>query len=61
NALGPPVSFLLGAGLLPTLIGHLGATYTFAHGIILAGAFILLGPLLTLFLRLGQYDDQAGC
>jgi len=61
NTLGPPLSFLIGAGLLPTLIGYLGETYNFAVGITLAGGFILLGPILVLFLKLGQYDDQAGC
>ena len=61
NALGPPASFLIGAGLLPTLIGYLGKTYSFAYGFVLAGGFIMMGPLLMLFLKLGQYDDEAGC
>jgi NNP family nitrate/nitrite transporter-like MFS transporter len=61
SALGPPAAFLIGGGLLPTLIGYMGQTYTFGAGIMLAGAFMLLGPLLVLFLKLGQYDSQAGC
>jgi NNP family nitrate/nitrite transporter-like MFS transporter len=61
NALGPPASFLIGGGILPTVIGYFGETYTFAMGIMLAGVFMLLGPILVLFLRLGQYDSQAGC
>ena len=61
NALGPPLAFLIGGGILPALIGYFGETYTFAHGIILAGAFMLAGPVLVYFLQLGQYDDQAGC
>jgi NNP family nitrate/nitrite transporter-like MFS transporter len=61
NALGPPFAFLIGGGILPTVIGYMGETYTFAAGIILAGAFMLLGPVLVYFLKLGQYDDQTGC
>jgi len=61
NSLGLPVSFLIGGGMLPFLIGYLGETYTFSAGIILAGVFILIGPFLVLILKLGQYDDQAGC
>ncbi|MEJ2037656.1 MAG: MFS transporter [Desulfosarcinaceae bacterium] len=61
NALGPPSAFLVGGGLLPTLIGYFGETYTFGLGITLVGAFMLLSPLLVFFLKLGQYDNQAGC
>jgi NNP family nitrate/nitrite transporter-like MFS transporter len=61
SALGPPTAFLIGGGLLPLLIGYLGAHYTFSTGIVLAGIFMLVGPLLMLRLRLGQYDDQSGC
>jgi NNP family nitrate/nitrite transporter-like MFS transporter len=61
NALGPPVSFLIGGGLLPAVIGYMGETHSFSTGIILSGAFMLAGPLLIPFLRLGQFDDQTGC
>jgi len=61
NALGPPLAFLIGGGMLPAAIGYLGETYTFSIGIVMAGCFMLTGPLLLLFLKLGQYDDQAGC
>jgi NNP family nitrate/nitrite transporter-like MFS transporter len=61
NALGPPFAFLIGGGILPAVIGYMGETYTFAAGIMLAGAFMLLGPALVYFLKLGQYDDQTGC
>jgi hypothetical protein len=47
--------------MLPLLIGYMGEKYTFAAGITLAGAFILVGPALVYFLKLGQYDDQTGC
>lgn len=61
NALGPPAAFLIGGGILPSVIGYMGETYTFGAGIILAGVFMLIGPILILFLQLGQYDDQSGC
>ena len=61
NALGPPFAFLVGGGILPAVIGHMGETYTFSAGIVLAGGFMLAGPVLVCFLRLGQYDSEAGC
>ena len=61
NALGPPTAFLIGGGILPAVIGYMGEAYTFSAGIILAGGFILAGPVLVYFLRLGQYDSEAGC
>ena len=61
NALGPPVAFLIGGGVLPSVIGYLGQTRSFSAGIILAGCVMLAGPLLIPLLRLGQYDDQSGC
>jgi NNP family nitrate/nitrite transporter-like MFS transporter len=61
SALGPPVSFLIGGGILPAVIGYMGEHYTFSAGIVLAGGFMLAGPLLIIFLKLGQYDNQAGC
>jgi NNP family nitrate/nitrite transporter-like MFS transporter len=61
NALGPPLAFLLGGGVLPFLIGYMGEAYSFSTGIVAFGGFMILGPVLILFLRLGQYDDQSGC
>lgn len=61
NALGPPLAFLLGGGVLPALIGYMGEAYTFSMGIAVFGGVMLAGPALILFLRLGQYDDQSGC
>lgn len=61
NALGPPTAFLIGGGILPAVIGYMGEAYTFSAGIMLAGGFMLVGPVLVYFLRLGQYDSEAGC
>jgi len=61
NAIGPPLSFLIGGGILPMVIGYLGETHTFASGMILAGVFMLIGPCLMPLLKFGQYDNQPGC
>lgn len=61
NAIGPPLSFLIGGGILPMVIGYLGETKTFASGMILAGVFMLIGPCLMSLLKFGQYDNQPGC
>lgn len=61
SAIGPPISFLIGGGILPALIGYMGEHYTFSAGIMIAGVFMLMGPVLIFFLRMGQYDNQAGC
>ncbi len=61
TALAPPIAFLIGGGVIPTLLGYMGATATFSLGIIAVGVFMAGGPLMVLFLRLGQYDDQSGC
>lgn len=61
NAIGPPLSFLIGGGILPMVIGYLGETQTFASGMILAGIFMLIGPCLMFLLKFGQYDNQPGC
>ena len=61
SALGPPAAFMIGGGVLPAVIGYLGETYTFSIGIVLAGCFMMISPLLIYFLKLGQYDDEAGC
>ncbi|MCK8602097.1 MFS transporter [Desulfoferrobacter suflitae] len=42
-----PLSFLLGAGAIPTLIGFLGNRGCFALGIVAAGGLIMAGAFLT--------------
>ncbi len=61
NAIGPPTSFLIGGGLIPAFVGYAGETYTFGLGLSLVGCFMLAGPLLTIFLKLGEYDEEEGC
>lgn len=61
NALAPSTAFLIGGGLIPVLIGYAGEAGSFALGISLLGCFIMVGPVLVIFLRLGQYDSEAGC
>jgi NNP family nitrate/nitrite transporter-like MFS transporter len=61
NALAPSTAFLIGGGLIPALIGYAGESGSFALGISLLGCFIMLGPVLVIFLRLGQYDAEKGC
>jgi NNP family nitrate/nitrite transporter-like MFS transporter len=61
SAVGPPLAFLVGAGLVPAAIGYVAESYSFATGIFLAGTFMLFGPALVLCLKLGDYDGQAGC
>lgn len=61
NAMGPPIAFVIGGGMLPQLIGYMGQTHSFSLGLILAGVFMLVGPILVLLLRLGQFDNEPGC
>lgn len=61
NALGPPFAFLIGGGVLPAAIGYLGELYSFSAGIMMAGGFMMIGPVMAFFLKLGQFDDQSGC
>jgi NNP family nitrate/nitrite transporter-like MFS transporter len=61
SATGPPLAFLVGGGLTPLFLGYFAQSYTFATGIFFAGCFLLLGPVLVLFVKLGKYDDHSGC
>jgi len=61
SALASPLAFLAGGGLTPLCIGYLAETYTFSTGILVVGCCICLGSVLVFLVKLGQYDDQAGC
>ena len=55
-----PIAFFVGAGLFPALLGYLGQDYSFSLGLVLAGGFMLLGPLFAFALRFVE-TDQEGC
>ncbi len=61
NAIGPPLAFLIGGGLTPQFLGYFAESHTFSTGILLTGCCIVLGPILVSFVKLGKFDDQAGC
>lgn len=61
SAIGPPIAFLIGGGVLPAVIGYMGEHSSFSNGMILVGLMMLLGSLLIPFIKMGQYDGQAGC
>ena len=50
-SLTTPFAFLIGGGVVPTLIGFIGDTWSFSAGISLVGGFILCGALLTRLLK----------
>jgi sugar phosphate permease len=47
-----PFGYLIGGGIIPTFIGIMGDTGSFAHGFMMTGTLILLGGVLALLLRL---------
>jgi NNP family nitrate/nitrite transporter-like MFS transporter len=47
-----PMGFLVGGGAVPTLIGFIGDISTFGFGIMLVGAMIFSGTIITIFLKL---------
>ena len=52
-SLALPLAFVVGSGIIPTLIGTIGdLTHSFALGISLAGGFILCGVVVASFLKL---------
>ena len=52
-----PFAFLIGAGVIPTGIGIMGDSISFALGFSLAGGLILLGFILSLTLKLPQENE----
>jgi len=61
TAITPPAAFVIGGGVIPTFVGYTGEVYTFSTGITCVGIFMLSATILVRFLKLGQYDGEAGC
>jgi len=59
-SLAIPIAFFMGAGVFPAVYGYLGQTHSFSLGFILAGSFMLLGPLFAFRVRFVE-TDQEGC
>jgi NNP family nitrate/nitrite transporter-like MFS transporter len=55
-----PIAFLMGVGVFPTFFGYLGQNYSFSLAFVLAGSFMLVGPLFAFALRFVE-TDQEGC
>jgi MFS transporter, NNP family, nitrate/nitrite transporter len=49
-----PFGFLIGGGLIPTMIGAMGDAGSFAVGFVITGALIFSGGLLALTLKLPE-------
>jgi len=56
-SLAIPFAFLIGAGAIPTGIGVMGDTFSFAFGFALVGVLILFGLILSLTLKLPQEHE----
>ena len=61
STMGPPLAFLIGAGLTPMAIGYLAQSFSFGTGIAAVGLCMLLGVPFVVLLRLGDYEGQPGC
>lgn len=55
-----PISFLVGAGAIPALIGVMGNAASFAGGIAITGALIMLGAALSHYLKLSNAAGGGG-
>jgi NNP family nitrate/nitrite transporter-like MFS transporter len=60
SSLTTPLAFLVGGGVVPAFIGHMGETRTFALGIGLVGCVMVLAPFLAIFLKLREKVEE-GC
>jgi NNP family nitrate/nitrite transporter-like MFS transporter len=54
-----PFGFLIGGGAIPTFIGAMGDAGSFAFGLIVTGALIGAGALLSLLLKLPEASQSA--
>ena len=53
-----PLAFLVGGGLIPTVIGYVGEAGSFGLGISMVGVLTLLGAVLSQFLRIEISREQ---
>lgn len=60
TALCTPVALILGGGLLPTGLGFMGENYSFAAGLIITGAVVVVGSLAAFLLRFVTQMEE-GC
>ena len=54
-SLAVPLGFVIGGGLVPTVVGMMGDAGSFAYGLVLTGSFILLGGGISLFLKIPEH------
>jgi NNP family nitrate/nitrite transporter-like MFS transporter len=59
-AFGPPAGFMLGGGLLPTLLGYMGEAWSFSTGIMIIGAVVAIGSVAAVGLKL-LTNLEEGC
>jgi NNP family nitrate/nitrite transporter-like MFS transporter len=59
-SLGTPIGFILGGGLLPTGLGFMGQSYSFALGFAITGAVIAVGSVAALTLTFVE-EFEPGC
>jgi NNP family nitrate/nitrite transporter-like MFS transporter len=59
-SLNAPSAFLIGAGVVPALIGFTGEVSSFSLGIAAVGGLMVLGPVIVRSLKLMEFD-QEGC
>jgi len=60
SAFGPPMSLVVGVGLLPAFLGYMGEAYSIGLGITIVGGVVMVGSVLALPLKLlDKLDD--GC
>ena len=55
-----PTAFVVGGGVLPTVIGYMGQRYSFGFGIVLIGVVTIFVSGLVLFVKLVE-NMEAGC
>jgi NNP family nitrate/nitrite transporter-like MFS transporter len=55
-----PTAFVIGGGMLPTVIGYMGQSYSFGLGIMLIGVVTIVVSGLVLFVRMVE-KMEAGC